>query len=198
LEKYQKPAFVLQELGDESKGSARSYGDFSVVEAIVASQDVISRGGGHHFAAGVNLPTKNIDAFRKRVNEFYIGKKLTDQKSQLLPKEDATAELQEVTEELVELINQLEPFGNGNPQPILKSENLVVKNLRKMGDKSQHVKLDLQDSEGNRMQFLAFAAPKYFFVEPGTKLSVWYQPDINEWNNRVSMEGRLLHIEVKD
>ena len=198
LEKYQKPAFVLQELGDESKGSARSYGDFSVVEAIVASQDVISSGGGHHFAAGVNLPTKNIDAFRKRVNEFYIGKKLTDQKSQLLPKEDAIAQLQEVTEELVELINQLEPFGNGNPQPILKSENLVVKNLRKMGDKSQHVKLDLQDSEGNRMQFLAFAAPKYFFVEPGTKLSVWYQPDINEWNNRVSMEGRLLHIEVKD
>ena len=198
LEKYQKPAFVLQELGDESKGSARSYGDFSVVEAIVASQDVISRGGGHHFAAGVNLPTKNIDAFRKRVNEFYISKKLTDQKSQLLPKEDAIAELQEVTEELVELINKLEPFGNGNPQPILKSDNLVVKNLRKMGDESQHVKLDLQDLSGNRMQFLAFAAPKYFFVEPGTKLSVWYQPDINEWNNRVSMEGRLLHIEVKD
>ena len=198
LEKYQKPAFVLQELGDESKGSARSYGDFSVVEAIVASQDVISRGGGHHFAAGVNLPTKNIDAFRKRVNEFYISKKLTDQKSQLLPKEDATAELQEVTEELVELINQLEPFGNGNPQPILKSEDLVVKNLRKMGGESQHVKLDLQDSIGNRMQFLAFAAPEHFFVGPGTKLSVWYQPDINEWNNRVSMEGRLLHIEVKD
>ena len=198
LEKYKKPAFVLQELGDESKGSARSYGDFSVVEAIMACQDVISHGGGHHFAAGLNLPTKNIDEFRKKVNDFYKSKKFSDQKSQLLPKEDATAELQEVTEKLVGLINQLEPFGNGNPQPILKTEDLIVKNLRKMGDEAQHVKLDLQDSRGSRMQFLAFGAPEHFFVEPGTRLSVWYQPDINEWNNRVSVEGRLLHIEVKD
>jgi len=198
MEKYQKPTFVLQELGEESKGSARSYGDFSVVEAVVASQDIISRGGGHHFAAGVNMPTKSIEAFRRRVNEFYISKNFKDQKSLLLPKEDATAQLSEVDEKLVGLIAQLEPFGNGNVQPILKSEDLIVKNLRKMGDESQHVKLDLQDSTGNRMQFLAFGAPEHFFVETGTRLAVWYQPDINEWNNRVSVEGRLLHIEVKE
>lgn len=198
LEKYQKPVFVLQELGDESKGSARSYGDFSVVEAIVASQDLISGGGGHHFAAGVNLPTKNIDAFRKRVNEFYISKKFNDQKSLLLPKADATASLGEVTQELVEQINQLEPFGDGNPQPVLKSECLIVRKLLKMGNESQHVKLELQDSNGHSMQFLSFGAPEHFFVEPGSEISVWYQPDINEWNGKISVEGRLLHLEIKE
>jgi single-stranded-DNA-specific exonuclease len=198
MEKYHKPTFVLQELGDESKGSARSYGEFSVVDALTASKGIISKGGGHHFAAGVTLPTNNIAAFRKSVNDFYKSKNFANQRSLLLPKEDAIALLDEVDEELVNLINQLEPFGNGNVQPILRSDNLLVRNVRKMGDKSQHVKLDLQDGQGNRMQFLAFSAPEHFFAEVGSTINVWYQPDLNEWNNNVSVEGRLLHIEVND
>jgi single-stranded-DNA-specific exonuclease len=198
MEKYAKPTFVLQELGDESKGSARSFGDFNVVEAVNASQDIINGGGGHRFAAGVTLPTKNISAFRARVNKFYAAQKLMDQKSLMLPSTDATALLSEIDDELINLIGQLEPFGNGNTQPVLRSDNLVVKKVRRMGDSSQHVKLDLEDMDGLRMQFLAFSAPESFFVQPGTKLSVWYQPGINEWNNIVTIEGRLLHIEICD
>lgn len=69
LEKYKKPTFVLEEMGDESKGSARSYGDFSAADAIRASDDIITKGGGHKLAAG-NVPTAVIDLFRKRVNEY--------------------------------------------------------------------------------------------------------------------------------
>ena len=196
LEKYKKPTFVLQEMGDESKGSARSFGDFSVNDAIKNSEDIIKTGGGHKLAAGVTLPTKNIAAFRKRVNKFYKDQKLIDQQLLLLPKADTLAELAEVTEELVGLIAQLEPFGNGNPQPILKSDNLTVKNIRKLGGDSQHVKLELQDSSGQKMQFLAFNAPDHFFVESGVMVNVWYHPDINEWQNRRTVEGRLLHIEI--
>lgn len=198
MERFKKPVFVLQELDEESKGSARSFGEFSVVDAVAASSDIINRGGGHQFAAGVNLPTKNISAFRKRVNEFYKSKNFKDQKTLLLPVADAVAELSEVTENLVGEISRLEPFGIGNPQPILKSEAVIVKSLKKMGNESQHVKLDLADNAGNRMQFLAFNAPEHFFVDPGTNLDIWYQPDINEWNNHLSVEGRLLHIEVKE
>jgi single-stranded-DNA-specific exonuclease len=196
LEKYKKPAFVLQEMGDESKGSARSYGDFSAADAILASGDIITKGGGHKLAAGVTLPTKNIAAFRKRVNEFYKSQKLANQQLLLLPKADALAELAEVTEELIDLISQLEPFGNGNPQPILKSDNLLVKNIRRMGADAQHIKLELQDSSGQTMQFLAFSAPEHFFVEPGARVSIWYHADINEWQGRRTVEGRLLHLEI--
>jgi hypothetical protein len=45
------------------------------------------------------------------------------------------------------------------------------------------------------MQMLAFSAPSHFYVEVGTVINVWFQPDINEWNGRRSVEGRLLHIE---
>jgi len=198
MEKYKKPTFVLQEMGEESKGSARSYGDFSAADAIQASGDIITKGGGHKLAAGVTLPTENIAAFRKRVNEFYKTQKLTDQQLLLLPKADTLAELAEVSNELVDLISQLEPFGNSNPQPILKSDNLLVKNIRKMGVDAQHIKLELQDLSGQTMQFLAFSVPEYFFVELGTRVSIWYHPDINEWQGRRTVEGRLLHLEVTE
>lgn len=198
LEKFQKPTFVLQELGDNSKGSARSYGDFSAIEALLACRDVINRSGGHHFAAGINLPTNNIDKFRQKVNDFYRSQKLKEQQKLLLPKEDAIATLDEATQELVELIGLLEPFGNGNAQPTIMTAGLTVKNVRKMGDGAQHVKLELYDDSGNSMQFLAFSAPDYFFVKPGIRLNAWYRPDINEWNNKVTVEGQLLHIEVDD
>lgn len=194
LEKYKKPAFVLQEMGDETKGSARSYGDFSAVEAVKFCSDIISKGGGHTLAAGVTLPTKNIAEFRYRINNLYRDKKLVNQKELLLPKADTTAELKEITIETIDLINKLEPFGNGNPKPIIRSDNLLVINVKKMGSESQHVKLELQDSNGVSMVFIAFGAPDYFFVEIGSHISVWYQLEINEWQGRQSVEGKLLHL----
>ena len=196
LEKYKKPTFVLEEMGKEAKGSARSYGDFSAADAIRAADDIITKGGGHKLAAGVTLPTKNIGAFRGRVNEFYSSLELRGQAELLLPKADAEASFGEVGETLVAQINQLEPFGNGNPQPILKSVGVKVVGLRRMGSDAQHVKLDLRDLQGRTLQMLAFNAPEHFFVEVGTLVSVWYQPDINEWNGRRTVEGRLLHLEL--
>ena len=196
LEKYKKPTYVLEEMGEESKGSARSYGDFSAADAIRASDDIITKGGGHKLAAGVTLPTKNIAAFRKRVNEFYKSQKLINQPLLLLPKADIEAGLNELDEHLINDIKQLEPFGSGNPQPILKSTNVVVANQRKMGADSQHVKLTL-DMDGHVIDMIAFSAPDHFFVEPGERVTVWYTIDVNEWNGRRSVEGQLLHLELE-
>jgi single-stranded-DNA-specific exonuclease len=197
LEKYKKPTYVLEEMGDEAKGSARSYGDFSAADAIRAADDIITKGGGHKLAAGVTLPTANIAAFRARINEFYKSQKLFDQAKLLLPKADVSVErLAVISEELLEQLSLLEPFGNGNPEPVLYAENLLVTNQRRMGSEAQHVKLELQDTSGHAMQFLAFSAPEYFFVEPGEYVNVWFQPIVNEWMGRRSTEGRLLHLEL--
>ena len=228
LEKYGKPTFVLEELPAEheaqpelqgegqdseltsesqrrgepllSKGGARSYGDFSAADAIRASDDIITKGGGHKLAAGVTLPTANIVAFRERVNAFYREKQLqlAVERAKLLPSADVTASFDAVTEGLIELINTLEPFGSGNPQPIIRSEHLIVRHVRRMGSDGQHVKLELADTAGQALSMLAFSAPEHFFVEPGVRVTVWYQPDINEWQGRRSVEGRLLHLELLD
>jgi single-stranded-DNA-specific exonuclease len=195
LERYKKPTYVLEEMGEESKGSARSYGDFSAADAIRAADDIITKGGGHKLAAGVTLPTKNIAVFRKRVNDFYRQQKLINQPLLLLPKADSTAVFDDLNEVLVDSLKQLEPFGSGNPQPILKSVNVVVVNQRKMGSDSQHVKLTLQ-MEKRKVDMIAFNAPEHFFVEPGETVTVWYTVDINEWNGRRNVEGQLLHLEL--
>ena len=198
LEKYKKPVFVMQEMGDETKGSARSFGDFSVADAIKANDGIVTKGGGHKLAAGVTLPTKNIADFRKKVNEFYDSLNLVNQQELLLPNADVEADLAEVNDELVDLISGLEPFGNGNPQPILKSNDLTVLNVRKMGSDSQHLKLEMKDKNGLKMQFLAFNAPEYFVVELGTVVTAWYHPNVNVWQGRRTVEGQLLHLKLQD
>ncbi len=196
LERYQKPAFVLAEHDDEAKGSARSYGDFSAADAIRSADDIITKGGGHKLAAGVTLPVGHIDAFRKRVNEFYAASKLVNQADLLLPRADADAELDEITAELLNQLDTLEPFGSGNPQPVIKTEALIVANLRKMGAENQHVKLTVKNDTGRTIDLLAFNAPEHYFVDLGTSVRVWYAPEFNEWQGRKTVEGKLLHIET--
>lgn len=196
LEKYHKPAFVLAEDGDQTKGSARSYGDFSAAGAIRAVDDIILKGGGHKLAAGVTLLTSNVDSFRRRVNDFYLKQKLSNQAQLLLPKADADARLNEVDEAFIDAITALEPFGNGNPQPVLRSESLTVISSRRMGDNGQHVKLKLKDPAGDSIDLISFNAPDHFFVDVSTTITAWYTPELNEWQGRRSIEGRLLHLEI--
>ena len=197
LEKYQKPTYVLEEMGDEAKGSARSYGDFSAADAIRASDDIITKGGGHKLAAGVTLPTANIAAFRARVNEFYRSQNLFNQRALLLPKADVTVgDFADMTERLLDELARMEPFGSANPEPILRIENALVMGVRRMGAEAQHVKLELRDTAGRSVQMLAFSAPPHFFVEPGEYVTVWFQPTLNEWQGRRNVEGRLLHLEL--
>jgi len=199
LEKYKKPTYVLQEMGEESKGSARSFGDFSAADAIRACDDLIIKGGGHKLAAGVTMPTANIGAFRQRVNAFYASQNLSEQEQLLLPKADLLiSDLSEIDEKLLTEIHLLEPFGSANPEPIFQVRDMLVMHQRRMGADAQHIKLELRDSSGISMQFLAFNAPDYYFrAEPGIKVTIWFQPGVNEWQGRRSVEGRLLHLEMQ-
>lgn len=195
LEKFKKPTFVLEEIGEESKGSARSYGDFSAADGIRACDDLITKGGGHKLAAGVTLPTKNIDEFRKRLNEFYASLKLENQEELLKPVADVVIkDFSEVNEELVQQINQMEPFGNGNPSPILKIENALVMNVRRMGADSQHLKIDVMDKNDKKISMVAFNADESWKFEIGDEVTVFFEPILNEWNGNKNIEGRLLDI----
>ena len=196
VERYKKPTFIIGEHGEEATGSARSFGDFSAADAVRAADDVIIRGGGHNAAAGVTLSVDKISDFRECVNEFYRILKLEHQERYLLPKADVEiADFSEIDEQLVTDISKMEPFGNGNPEPVLKLSRGVVLSSRRMGSDGQHVKLTIRDSGERTLQMLAFNAPTEFFCEPGDEASVWFQPNINEWNGRRAVEGRLLHLE---
>ena len=199
VEKYKKPVFIIGERGEEATGSARSFGDFSAADAVRAADDIIIKGGGHGAAAGVTLATEKIGDFRRRVNEFYDSLQLTNQERYLLPRADVEIDdFSEITEELIENLAKMEPFGNGNPEPVLKITRASVLSMRRMGADGQHVKLALRDKNGKELQMLAFNAPEEFFREPGDEVVAWFQPTVNEWQGVRTVEGRLLHIILLD
>ena len=199
VEKYKKPVFIIGERGEEATGSARSFGDFSAADAVRAADDIIIKGGGHGAAAGVTLETEKISDFRRRVNEFYDSLQLQNQERYLLPRADVEIDdFSEIDEELVENLARMEPFGNGNPEPVVKITTAIVLSARRMGADGQHVKLALRDKNGKVLQMLAFNAPEEFFREPGDEVTAWFQPTINEWQGVRTVEGRLVHVALSD
>lgn len=199
VEKYKKPVFIIGERGEEATGSARSFGDFSAADAVRAADDIIIKGGGHGAAAGVTLETEKISDFRRRVNEFYDSLQLQNQERYLLPRADVEIDdFSEIDEELVENLARMEPFGNGNPEPVVKITTAIVLSVRRMGADGQHVKLALRDKNGKVLQMLAFNAPEEFFREPGDEVTAWFQPTINEWQGVRTVEGRLVHVALSD
>lgn len=198
LEKLKKPTFVLQELGEESKGSARSFGDFSVVEAINSAKEHIIKGGGHTFAAGVTLQTNKISDFRRSINDFYVKQKLKSQIHYLEPKADVIVELiKGFNEKLLEQISRLEPYGHGNPPPVFKLTNMAVSLRREMGAQHQHLKLELTDPGGHKFTVVAFNKATEIKADVGDVIDVWVELILNEWQNNRTVEGRLLRATLK-
>ena len=198
LETYHKPTFVLQELEDgTAKGSARSYGDFSAVEAIRATEIHLIKGGGHKLAAGVTLETTKISVWREAVNDYYRGLNLVDQLRHLEVRSDVTLpDFALCTEGNISALSRLEPYGNGNPEPVFEFSKLTIMNRRTMGADGQHVKYRFADKNGQSMEMIAFNKADTFTADIGEMAAVWCELGINEWNGRKAVEGRLLRLEV--
>ncbi|MGB3023387.1 MAG: DHH family phosphoesterase [Candidatus Saccharimonadales bacterium] len=198
LERYHKPTFVLQELDDgTAKGSARSFGDFSAVEGIRATEQHLIKGGGHKLAAGVTLKAEMIDTWRAAMNEYYKALRLSDQLHYLLPNADITLKgFADFTEQLIHDIARLEPYGNGNPSPVFNVAPVEVIGRRTMGDHGQHVKYTLADQHDKSFHVVAFNKSDEFTADIGDRVAVWLELTVNEWQGRRTVEGRLLRMEI--
>ena len=196
LERYHKPTFVLQEMEDgTAKGSARSFGDFSAVEGIKATTDHLIRGGGHKLAAGVTLKIEHIATWREAMQSYCRGLKLTNQARFMEPSADANLEdFSSWNEDEIDVLDVLEPYGNGNKPPVFSVGPVTVAARRTMGADSQHVKYRLVDKNGEQREFVAFSQADRFTATEGDVVRVWAEPSVNEWRGRRTAEGRLLKI----
>lgn len=200
LETYRKPTFVLQELPDgTAKGSARSFGDFSAVEGIRATDQHLIKGGGHKLAAGVTLKTEHIVVWRQALNTYYRSLQLDDQERHLLPRADVVLNsFHELTEELLADFARLEPYGKGNPEPVLCVQPVTIEGRRVMGNAGQHVSYVFRDDQGNTLRCNAWNASERFTAEIGETVAIWLELTLNDWRGRRSVEGKLLRIEPTD
>ena len=196
LEEHGKPTYVLQEMEDGSaKGSARSYGDFSAADAIRAAEAHILKGGGHKLAAGVTLPIENIPAFRKAVNDFYRSLKLENQADHLKPVPDLELDSFDGLDfEFLRLLAQLEPCGNGNPEPIMRVTPVHLKEARPVGKDGRHLKITAADAKRNYLKGIGFGMG-HLADKAGQQVTLTMKVMENEWNGRKSVEGQVLAIE---
>ncbi len=191
-EQYNKPTLILTYGEDGAKGSGRSIEAYHMFQGLVEVQDLLTKFGGHPMAAGFSLPLENVGEFRRRLNE---NARLTPE--DFVPKVwiDIALPFEYVSEELIEELELLEPFGNGNEKPQFAQRDLFVRSVRVMGKNRNVVKLMLVNEQGTALDAIVFTEGNRFLEEMGDKrrMDVVYYPTVNEYNGR-----RSLQIVVKN
>lgn len=194
MEEYKKPSFILA--GEEIlKGSGRSFGEFNLAEALKAVSPVLIGGGGHAAACGVKLEKAQFEKFKKRINDFYKSLKLKDQERFLRQKADIeVTNFEDLTVELVEKIDQLEPFGPGNESPIFLLKGEVV-GRRELGEEGKHLALEIKN-KNKIIKVVGFFVPEEWKeIMTGEMVVVKISLMINQWQGEKTVEGRLIEVE---
>jgi len=193
VETYHRPTVVISLNGDVCQGSARSVPGFDLYEAVRACSDGLIAFGGHSAAAGLKLSEAHVPTFAARFNQ-YCKDALTPELKQKVLWIDDEVSLASLTPSVVDEIEKLEPFGMGNPRPLLLASNVrVLGDPRIVGARQNHLQLKfLQDSVV--VKGIGWGlAERGKSLKPNTVCSVVFYPSINEWNGR-----REVQLEIKD
>lgn len=186
-EAYNKPVFVLTKGSDGVKGSGRSIEAYSMYEELVKCSDLLTQFGGHPMAAGLSMEEKNVELFRRRLNDNCT---LTEQ--DLIPKImiDVPMPISYFSKKLTEQLKVLEPFGKGNSKPLFAQKNLRAVGIRVFGRNRNVAKMLLIDENGIKMDAVYFGEAQEFvdFVQAHDTISVTYYPEINVFQGRENLQ----------
>lgn len=186
-EAYNKPVFVLTKGADGVKGSGRSIEAYSMYEELVKCSDLLTQFGGHPMAAGLSMEEKNVELFRRRLNDNCT---LTEQ--DLIPKImiDVPMPISYLSKKLTEQLKVLEPFGKGNSKPLFAQKNLRAVGIRVFGRNRNVAKMLLIDENGIKMDAVYFGEAQEFvdFVQAHDAISVTYYPEINVFQGRENLQ----------
>ena len=186
-EAYNKPVFVLTKGADGVKGSGRSIEAYSMYEELVKCSDLLTQFGGHPMAAGLSMEEKNVELFRRRLNDNCT---LTEQ--ELIPKImiDVPMPISYLSKKLTEQLKVLEPFGKGNSKPLFAQKNLRAVGIRVFGRNRNVAKMLLIDENGIKMDAVYFGEAQEFvdFVQAHDTISVTYYPEINVFQGRENLQ----------
>ncbi len=211
-EEYYRPTIVLtkSELTPGMwKGSARSTENYSIFNGLQACAELLVRFGGHDMAAGLSLMEENVDALRGALQEHFRSIGATGTKKVSI---DLVLTFEHLTPVFVEEMSRMEPYGKGNPKPVLATRNVTLCSLQYIGKEAKFLKLQCMDETGRTMTGLYFkgteafiedcttqwgeAACKEAFRGLGNKqMNLLYSADINEY--RGMKEVQLVIEEVQ-
>ena len=193
-ERYGKPSIIISEDGDVCKASGRSVEGFSLVDAVFACSKYLEKFGGHPMAVGFSIKKENIQAFSEAINAY------ADQIPYMpLPSIgiDICLKPEFLTLDMLQQIEQFEPFGSGNPKPLFGLKNMQLDKITPLGN-GKHLKLSLSRGEThiNAMKF--FITPDEFPYREGEMLDIAVNLERNEYRGVQSLSFIIKDIRLSE
>jgi single-stranded-DNA-specific exonuclease len=196
-ETYHRPTVVVALNDGQGQGPARSIAGFNVHDAIKACSAGLTGFGGHAAAAGLRLPAANLPAFALALDQ-HCRLSLTAEQKERMIWIDAEVPLGMLSVKLVEELDQLEPYGLGNPKPILAASGVrILGEPKVVGERKNHVQLRFRHENAVVKAIAWNAAERFKSLAPDTLCSVAFHPSINEWNNRRDVQLEIRDIQVE-
>ncbi len=187
--KYNRPCVVLGNEGDMAKGSGRSVDGVNLVEVLGTCSEHLSSWGGHPMAVGVALRKEHLETFRAKFAEAvrrHAGGDIAE------PRLEIAAWLmpEQIGERLMEELDSLHPFGQGNPEPIFGVRGVVLRNAPEIF-KEQHFRFHFEDGRGRRLHGVAW---KMAHRPPplGTPIDLAVELKWNHFNGRKLLQLGLI------
>lgn len=198
VRQFDRPAIVLaidSEKG-EAKGSARSIDAFDLFTNCMEVRERFIHFGGHAQAAGMTLAIDQIEGLRDDLIQLAEEKLSEDDYQQVLDIE-TTVELEDISLKQIEEVDQLRPFGMGNPKPLFHLKH-TPKEVRLIGSKKNHLKFQFQSNQ-SRIDGIAFGmGDLYSQIAPQASLDMVGELGVNEWNGRKNLQVMIKDISVKE
>lgn len=183
-ERCGKPCMIISRGETEAKGSGRSIEGFSLFEAICACGDLLIKFGGHPMAAGITLKPENIEAFRKRINQ-YAAEHFPQMPTQTVTL-DCKLNPAALSVSMAQSLTQLEPFGNGNPQPVFGLFNMELSNVTPVGG-GGHLRLTLEKNGAVITTMRFNTKPEELPYHIGDKIDLAVQLEAREFRGQPSL-----------
>ena len=183
-ERCGKPCMIISCGETEAKGSGRSIEGFSLFEAICACGDLLIKFGGHPMAAGITLKPENIEAFRKRINQ-YAAEHFPQMPTQTVTL-DCKLNPAALSVSMAQSLTQLEPFGNGNPQPVFGLFNMELSTVTPVGG-GGHLRLTLEKNGAVITAMRFNTKPEELPYRIGDKIDLAVQLEAREFRGQPSL-----------
>ncbi len=175
VERYHKPAILLNESEDGIlRGSARSIEGLHITDAIASQKNILLGFGGHPMAAGLSLKKDDLLQFRKG-----LGKAIEKQLGHIVYEEpilqiDEWLDLSDINIDFADSLEMLAPFGAGNPELTLATRNVTLKSKSEIGKTKEHLRINIEDENGNTQSILFWGGAGTDLPENGSKIDIAY------------------------
>ena len=200
VDTYYKPVIIMEVKEDEgiAVGSCRSIEGFNILNALQSMPELFVKFGGHAGAAGFTIPIKNIELFKRKINE-YAKKILKDDDFIKIINIDKQIPMQKMSYEFFKTIELLKPFGFGNPMPTFQTKNVLLENIKFIGENKNHIMFDLKQKGFVIKNAVWFGSGEYFKeLNENLFYDIVYKLKIEEFQDRYYTKAYIEDMKVSE